>query len=83
MSVVQSGKGVDVNHRLSLELFRRAAELGDPEAQGQLGMRFAVGLQHHESVEGSSIQQFAKVPAQAQTHHVSARLVKSDQIVHI
>jgi hypothetical protein len=50
-----------VNHKLSLELFRRAAELGDPEAQGALAMRMAFGLHHSNSFEGSSVRHFGRV----------------------
>lgn len=56
----QRGKGVDVNHKLSLELFRRAAELGDAEAQGAMAMRMAFGLHHSNSFEGSSIRHFGR-----------------------
>lgn len=59
--VLQRGSGVDVNHQLSLELFRRAAELGDPQAQGMMGMRMAMGLHHYGSFEGASIRQFGPV----------------------
>lgn len=58
---LQKGSGVDVNHKLSVELFRRAAELGDPEAQGMMGMRMAVGLHHFGSFEGASIRMFVPV----------------------
>lgn len=58
---MQRGKGVDVNLRLSLELFRRAAELGDAEAQGAMAMRMAFGLHHPNSFEGASIRHFGKV----------------------
>lgn len=60
-AVPQRGSDVDVNHKLSLELFRRAADLGDPEAQGMMGMRMAVGLHHYGSFEGSSIRMFVPV----------------------
>jgi TPR repeat protein len=58
---LQRGKGVDVNHKLSLELFRRAAELGDAEAQGAMAMRMAFGLHHSNSFEGSSVRHFGRV----------------------
>jgi hypothetical protein len=50
-----------VNHKLALELFRRAADLGDPQAQGMMGMRMAVGLHHYGSFEGASIRMFVPV----------------------
>jgi len=59
--VLQRGRAVEVNHKLSLELFRRAAELGDPQGQGMMGMRMAVGLHHYHSFEGASIRQFGPV----------------------
>jgi hypothetical protein len=52
---------VEVNHQLSLELLRRAADLGDPQAQGMMGMRAAVGLSHLGSFEGASIRHFGLV----------------------
>jgi hypothetical protein len=57
----QRGVGVEVSHRLSLELFRRAAELGDPQAHGAMGMRMAWGLHHPYSFEGASIRLFGPV----------------------
>jgi hypothetical protein len=59
--VLQRGSGVEVNHQLALELFRRAADLGDPQAQGMMGMRMAVGLHHYGSFEGASIRMFVPV----------------------
>lgn len=58
---LQRGSGVEVNHQLALELFRRAADLGDPQAQGVMGMRMAVGLHHYGSFEGASIRMFVPV----------------------
>jgi TPR repeat protein len=55
------GRGVDANHRLSLALFKRAADLGDPEAHGQMGLRYATGLAGPESVEGGAIKHFDAV----------------------
>ena len=34
-----------MNQRLSVALLKRASELGDPEAQGQMGLRYSLGLQ--------------------------------------
>ena len=42
---LQDGFGLDLNQRLSAALFRRASELGDAEAQGQMGLRYTLGLQ--------------------------------------
>lgn len=58
---LQRGKGVEVNQRLSLELFRRASELGDAEAQGATAMRMAFGLQYTNSFEGASLRHFGRV----------------------
>ena len=41
----QDGYGVDMHQRLSVALLKRASELGDPEAQGQMGLRYSLGLQ--------------------------------------
>lgn len=61
MLLLQHGKGVDANHKLSLELFRRAAELGDAQAQGAIAMRMAFGLHPGNSFEGASIRHFGRV----------------------
>jgi TPR repeat protein len=52
------GRGVEPDHRLSLELFKKAADLGDPEAHGQMGLRHSVGLARPENLQGSSILRF-------------------------
>lgn len=57
----QMGKGTETDHRLSLELFSRAAGLGDPEAHGQMGLRYAVGLAHPNNVQGAAIKRFDEV----------------------
>lgn len=54
---------MDVDHRLSLELFKKAAELGDAEAHGQMGLRYAMGLARPECMEGASIRHFDQVRA--------------------
>jgi hypothetical protein len=46
---------------LALELFRLAASMGDPEAQGQMGVRFALGLQYLHSWGPSGIVSFGEV----------------------
>ncbi|KIY99497.1 hypothetical protein MNEG_8460 [Monoraphidium neglectum] len=55
---LQMGRGVEPDHRLSLELFKKAADLGDPEAHGQMGLRHSVGLARPENLQGSSILRF-------------------------
>lgn len=57
----QSGRGVDTDMRLALSLFKRAADLGDPEAHGQMGLRYATGLARPDNVEGASIKHFDAV----------------------
>lgn len=47
--------------RLALSLFKRAADLGDPEAHGQMGLRYATGLARPDNVEGASIKHFDAV----------------------
>mmetsp|Transcript_12326 Transcript_12326/g.26616 ORF Transcript_12326/g.26616 Transcript_12326/m.26616 type:complete len:777 (-) Transcript_12326:145-2475(-) len=56
----RDGFGVEQHHVLSLELFRRASNLGDPEAQGQMGMRYALGLQEASSWDESGIKSFGQ-----------------------
>lgn len=58
---LQLGAGVAADQRLSLELYRRAAELGDAEAQGKMGMRYALGLHNTSSFEGAAIKRFGQV----------------------
>lgn len=43
--VFRDGYIVDSHHQLSAALFVWASELGDPEAQGQMGLRYSLGLQ--------------------------------------
>lgn len=66
----QRGKGVEVNYRLSLEFYRRAADLGDPEAQGAMAMRVAYGLHHPNSFDGASLRHFGRVGAMLWPHGV-------------
>jgi len=57
----QDGLGVAMQPGLALQLFKRAAAMGDPEAQGQMGVRFALGLQHQESWGVHGIVAFGEV----------------------
>ena len=57
----QDGWGCVPNYRLSLELFRKAADLGDPEAQGQMGLRYALGLHQQSAWDAHGIHQFGEV----------------------
>lgn len=90
--ILQRGRAVEVNHKLSLELFRRAAELGDPQAQGMMGMRMAVGLHHYHSFKGASIRQFGPVssptsPAAHRLHSIiwagPIRLIKAALMTNV
>ena len=40
-----AGEGVAVDTAIAHDLFKRAAELGDPDAQADMGVRFSLGLQ--------------------------------------
>jgi len=57
---LERGQGVPCNLPLSLRLFRRAAELGDPEAHGEMGTRFSYGLQDESSVTTNQLIGFSK-----------------------
>eukprot|EP00983_Pelagomonas_calceolata_P114451 1160095-Pelagomonas_calceolata.AAC.4 len=57
----QDGLGIPVRADLALELFRLAAAKGDPEAQGQMGVRYALGLQHQTSWEAEGVAEFGEV----------------------
>lgn len=47
---------------LSLQLFRRAAELGDPEAHGEMGVRSSFGLQSDSTASWfKPVSKFTKV----------------------
>lgn len=49
------------NARLALELFREAAALGDAEAQGEMGVRYSMGLQHPSAWDHKGIVGFGEV----------------------
>lgn len=57
----QDGFGTEPNAQLALELFRIAAAQGDPEAQGQMGVRYALGLQDASSWDAYGIVAFGEV----------------------
>ena len=54
---------MDMNQRLSVALLKRASELGDPEAQGQMGLRYSLGLQDPLSWGQDGIIGFEEVSA--------------------
>ncbi|CAD7697799.1 unnamed protein product [Ostreobium quekettii] len=56
---LERGQGVPCNLPLSLRLFRRAAELGDPEAHGEMGTRFSYGLQDESSATTNQLIGFS------------------------
>lgn len=57
----QEGYGADADARLALALFSRAADLGDPEAQGQMGVRYALGVHRLEAWDAHGIVEFGEV----------------------
>ena len=61
MPSLQDGHGVDINLRLSTALFKGAADLGDPEAQGQMGLRLTLGLQDPLAWSNDGILEFREV----------------------
>ncbi|KAF5835281.1 hypothetical protein DUNSADRAFT_7606, partial [Dunaliella salina] len=65
----QDGLGVPMRAHLALELFRLAAAKGDPEAQGQMGVRYALGLQHQASWEAEGVAEFGEADENAATLH--------------
>eukprot|EP00798_Chlamydomonas_sp_ICE-L_P007836 gene7836-1036_t len=56
----QDGFGCTRDFKLALALFRLASDGGDPEAQGQMGLRFATGLHTAESWDESGIRAFGE-----------------------
>ncbi|MEW5301820.1 MAG: hypothetical protein WDW36_004655 [Sanguina aurantia] len=56
----QDGQGVSQNARLALELFRESAALGDPEAQGEMGVRYAMGLQRPSAWDSKGMVGFGE-----------------------
>ena len=46
---------------LALRFFRRAAELGDPEAHGEMGVRYTYGLQDESTVAADQLVRYTKV----------------------
>jgi TPR repeat protein len=61
MPSLQDGYGVDINLRLSTALFKEASDLGDPEAQGQMGLRLSLGLQDPHAWSNDGIAEFKEV----------------------
>jgi hypothetical protein len=57
----QDGYSSPGNAVLALELFRAASSRGDPEAQGQMGVRYALGLQSREAWDERGIAAFGEV----------------------
>ena len=62
---LQAGRGAEPDAALATELFRRAAALGDAEAHGQMGLRYAVGLARRGAVEGGSAIRAFDAPDEA------------------
>lgn len=60
-AVVQDGQGVKLDFRLALQLFRQAAELGDPEAQGHMAFRYSLGIDELRCWSQDSIVSFGQV----------------------
>ncbi|KAG1672527.1 hypothetical protein FOA52_002836 [Chlamydomonas sp. UWO 241] len=56
----RDGEGADRHARLATCLFARAADLGDPEAQGQMGMRYAFGLHSADAWDRDGIVAFGE-----------------------
>lgn len=46
-----AGEGVAVDAAIAHDLFKRAAELGDPDAQADMAVRYSLGLQPYSSNE--------------------------------
>ncbi|KAL6764024.1 hypothetical protein V8C86DRAFT_2480771 [Haematococcus lacustris] len=67
--VAMEGWGCQQDAQLALELFRRAAALGEPEAQGQMAMRYALGLQYQDSWDEAGIVQFGEPDEDAALLH--------------
>eukprot|EP00798_Chlamydomonas_sp_ICE-L_P011120 gene11120-18744_t len=56
----QDGWGVAPDYRLAHEMIREASDLGDPEAQGLMGMRFATGLHALDAWDELGIVEFGE-----------------------
>lgn len=52
---------MEPHQQLSTALLRRASELGDPEAQGQMGLRLSLGVQDPASWDRDGIAEFQQV----------------------
>lgn len=61
----KDGEGVDPHQALATLLFRHAAECGDPQAQGQMGLRHTLGLQDLSAWDKDGIVAFGEVRAGA------------------
>jgi TPR repeat protein len=62
--MLQLGRGVEQHQQLALQLLRAASQMGDAEAQGLMGMRYAYGLHNTASVGVSSVLSFEGVSCQ-------------------
>lgn len=62
--MLQLGRGVEQHQQLALQLLRAASQMGDAEAQGLMGMRYAYGLHNAASVGVSSVLSFEGVSCQ-------------------
>ncbi|PNW85669.1 hypothetical protein CHLRE_03g197400v5 [Chlamydomonas reinhardtii] len=64
------GSGVSQDMRLALELFRNAAEAGDAEAQGHMGLCYSMGLDSPDCWTADGIVRFGPPkPAEALLHY--------------
>lgn len=56
---------MEPHQQLSTALLLRASELGDPEAQGQMGLRLSLGVQDPASWDRDGIAEFQQVSGTA------------------
>ncbi|GMH46075.1 hypothetical protein BSKO_14039 [Bryopsis sp. KO-2023] len=77
---LERGQGVPRNIVLSLQFLKRAAELGDPEAHGELGVRSSYGIQEESTLEGQDIASIEKADIPKALLHYSFGAMGNDSV---
>ncbi|CAD7697687.1 unnamed protein product [Ostreobium quekettii] len=71
------------NLSLSLHLFRKAAELGDPKAHGEMGTRFSYGLQDESTAAPGKLIGFSKSDLPQALLHYTFGAFGNDAVSHM
>ena len=69
MHVDAAGEGVTADPAIAHDLFKRAAELGDPDAQADMAVRYALGLQPTSHTKGQLLYELGSPDISAALLH--------------